>query len=129
MSNIDTKRNICIAKQNLTTCNDSGKAIRNKDYLGYMASGGKVIGNVRALNSYKFEILTEETNDDIIKLEDLPDGVEILVEDDIFLKHSNLAMMGMTKKCFNKYFIVVECESSMRSVKTTMKDRQSRTPI
>lgn len=109
--NIDTKRNICIAKQNLTTCNNFGRFIKNKDYLGYMKDGGKVIGNVRALNSYEFEILTDDLddlNDKTVTLDELPDGTEVLVHDDVFLKNSDLAMMGMTLKCFNKYFIVVE---------------------
>ena len=90
--------NICIAKQTLFTCNEYGRSTYNSNYKDYMKDGGKVIGNVRALNSYRFKIINSEEQGEL----------EYLIQDDIFMINPDLAMMCMDIKCFNKYFVIVE---------------------
>jgi hypothetical protein len=89
---------ICIAKQTLIISTEAGVCIKNHNYNKYMAFGGKIIGNVRALCSYEFEN---------------KDG-SYIVYDDAYSEIKILAPMEMSPRCFNKYFIVVQDDDDGR---------------
>ena len=93
------KRNICIAKQTLVLCDKKGKAIKSQNYDDFWNAGGSVHGNVRALNPYEFKISNDKT---------FSENTEYMVQDDVYLEYSDLAMMSMSMECFYKYFVIVE---------------------
>ena len=91
----------CIAKLTITISTENNDMIEpvNEQYREWYESGGGVVGNVRALAAYDYEIL--------------PSG-RVGVKDDVYLagpeKWSNQqnALMSMTREYFEKYFIPVE---------------------
>jgi hypothetical protein len=91
----------CIAKFTITISNKNGDALEplSKQYKEWHASGGGVVGNVRALQPYDYEILESD---------------RVGVKDDVYLdgmeKWSNRmnALMSMSRECFEKYFVPVE---------------------
>ena len=91
----------CIAKFTVTISNSNGDCLDppNEQYNEWHESGGGVVGNVRALQAYDYVVLSPN---------------KIGVADDVYLEgtsnwrnHDN-ALMGMTRKCFEKYFVPVE---------------------
>ena len=71
----------------------------NEQYKEWHESGGGVVGNVRALQPYDYEVL--------------PNG-RVGVEDDVYLNDTGSwsnqmnALMSMSRECFEKYFVPVE---------------------
>ena len=91
----------CIAKFTVTISNSNGDALEplTEQYKEWHESGGGVVGNVRALQPYDYEVL--------------PDG-RVGVADDVYLdgpkKWSSQmnTLMSMSRECFEKYFIPVK---------------------
>ena len=91
----------CIAKFTVTISDSNGDCLDPKpeQYDEWHESGGGVVGNVRALQAYDYEVL--------------PSG-RVGVEDDVCLgnpgrwKNKQNALMSMSRECFEKYFVPVE---------------------
>jgi hypothetical protein len=89
-----------IAKFTVTISNANGDCPDPKpeQYDEWHESGGGVVGNVRALHAYDYEVLLNG---------------RIGVEDDVYLngtgswRNKQNALMGMSRECFEKYFVPV----------------------
>ena len=91
----------CIAKFTVTISSENGDCLDppTEQYKEWHDSGGGVVGNVRALHAYDYEVLP---------------GGRVGVEDDVYLDNpghwtnKQNALMSMSRECFDKYFIPVE---------------------
>jgi len=91
----------CIAKFTVTISSENGDCLDPKpeQYDEWHESGGGVVGNVRALQPYDYVVLS---------------STKIGVADDVYLKGTSSwsnrdgALMSMSLKCFDKYFVPVE---------------------
>ena len=91
----------CIAKFTVTISNSNGDALEplTEQYQEWHESGGGVVGNIRALQPYDYVVLSP---------------TKIGVADDVYLEGTSNwsnhdgALMSMSLKCFEKYFVPVE---------------------
>jgi len=89
-----------------------GRALANQAHDKFMKQGGTIVGNIFALNSYKFKKVDED---------------HYTVEDDCYLNYKKdykedykedtfpMEPMTMSNWCFNKYFVIIEDDGKEES--------------